>query len=202
MPLAFGVNPSIPAKTLGEFVALARAHPGKYSVGSFGSGSAGHLYMEILKDSAKIDITHVPYKGEQPALTDLIGGQISSVIISAPGAAPFANSGKLVPLAVTGSTRTQQLPNTPTFVEAGFKEPGLESTSWYGMFLPARTPKAVVDKFSRDLRTVLANPEIKRRMQEYGITMTGTTQQELAETMKADSVRWTRVIREKNIQAN
>jgi tripartite-type tricarboxylate transporter receptor subunit TctC len=202
MALAFGTSPSIPAKTLDEFVALAKANPGKYNVGSFGSGSAGHLYMEILKDAAKIDITHIPYKGELPALTDLLGGQISSVIVSAPGFAPYATSGKLVPLAVTGQTRSPQLPNTPTFVEAGFREPGLESTSWYGMFLPAGTPAAIVEKFSRDLRTVLAKPELKRRMQDYGIVMTGTTPQELAEMMRTDSARWAKVIREKNIQAN
>lgn len=202
MPLVFATHPAVPAKTLAEFVALAKAQPGKYNFGSFGTGSAGHLYMEILKDVAKIDITHIPYKGEAPTLTDLMGGQISSAILSLPGSVPHANSGKLVPLAVTGPARVQQLPNTPTFVEGGFREPGLESISWFGIFLPAKTPKAIVDKFSRDLRTVLAKPELKQRMQEYGMTLTGSTPEALTELMKNDSVRWTKVIRDNNIKVN
>lgn len=202
MPLVFATHPAVPAKTLAEFVALAKAQPGKYNFGSFGAGSAGHLYMEILKDVAKIDITHIPYKGEVPAMTDLLGGQIFSAILSLPGSVPHANSGKLVPLAITGPTRAQQLPNTPTFVEAGFREPGLESISWFGIFLPAKTPKAIVDKFSRDLRTVLAKPELKQRMQEYGMTMTGSTPEALTELMKTDSARWTKVIRDNNIKVN
>lgn len=202
MPLVFATHPSVPAKTLKEFVALAKAQPGKLNFGSFGTGSAGHLYMEILKDAANIDILHVPYKGEAPELTDLIGGQISSAILSLPGSVPYANSGKLIPLAVTGPTRAQQLPNTPTFVEGGFNEPVLESVSWYGIFLPAKTPKAIVDKFSRDLRTVLASPELKQRMQAYGMTLTGSTPEALAELMKTDSARWTKVIRDNNIKVN
>ncbi|ODV41966.1 ABC transporter substrate-binding protein [Cupriavidus sp. UYMMa02A] len=200
MPLAFALNPSIPAKSLAEFIALARARPGHYSYGSFGTGSAGHLYMELLKDAAKIDILHVPYKGERPALTDLLGGQLSAIILSVPGAKPYAADGKLIPIAVTGSTRAQQLPNTPTFAEAGYRDIGLESIGWYGLLLPARTPKEITQKFSRDLNAVLRMPEINRRMTEYGITLTGTTPEAFDKIMREDFARWNKVIREKNIQ--
>lgn len=200
MPLAFAVHPSVPAKNLAEFIALARAKPGHYSYGSFGTGSAGHLYMELLKDAAKIDILHVPYKGERPALTDLLGGQLSAIILSVPGAKPYAADGKLIPLAVTGSARAQQLPNTPTFSEAGYRDIGLESIGWYGVLLPARTPKDVVQKFSRDLNSVLGKPEIKQRMMEYGITLTGTTPEAFDKILRADFARWDTVIRKNKIE--
>jgi len=200
MALAYVASPSLEVKNLAEFIALAKSKPGQYNYGSFGAGSAGHLYMEILKDAAGLDIFHVPYKGEQPVLTELLGGHISTGIVSLPGAVPYANSGKVVPLAVTGPIRTQQLPNTPTFIESGFRAPGLESISWYAVFLPAKTPKHIVQKFSNDLKIVLAKPEIRQRMQDYGITMTGTTPEELGEMMKVDSARWTKVIQEKHIR--
>lgn len=202
MPVTLAVSPSVPAKTLNEFLALARAKPGHYSYGSFGTGSAGHLYMEILKDAANVDILHVPYKGEMPAINDLLSGQVSAVIVSVPGARPFANSGKLLPVAVTGTVRTQQLPDTPTFVESGFRDLGLESIGWYGMLLPAKTPREVTDKFSADLNKVLADPDLKKRMAEYGINLTGTTPAAFAEIVKSDSARWTKVIREKHIKAD
>lgn len=172
MPLAFVISPSIPAKTLNEFLALVRAKPGQYSYGSFGTGSAGHLYMEILRDAAHVDMLHIPYKGEMPAINDLIGGQISAAIIAAPTAKPFAASGKLLPVAVTGSERTHQLPDTPTFVESGFRDLGLESIGWYGLLLPSRTPAEITSKFSADLNQVLAEPDLQKRMAEYGIKLT------------------------------
>lgn len=202
MPLAFAISPSIPAKTLNEFLALVRAKPGHYSYGSFGTGSAGHLYMEILKDATNMDILHVPYKGEMPAINDLIGGQISAAIISVPTAKPFASNGKLLPVAVTGSERTHQLPDTPSFVESGFRDLGLESIGWYGVLLPSKTPVEITNKFSADLNKVLAEPDLQKRMAEYGIKLTGTTPAAFAEIVKGDSIRWTKVIRDKNIKAD
>lgn len=202
MPLAFVVNPSVPAKTLAEFIELAKAKPGTMAYGSFGTGSAGHLYMEILKDAAKVDLMHVPYKGEAPEVTDLIGMQIPSAIISVPGAKRYAAAGKLRPLAVTGSSRAPQLPDVPTFAEAGYRDPGLQSIGWYGMLLPAKTPREVVEKFSRDLNKVLADPELRKRMLDYGISLTGTTPDAFAAIIRSDQARWTEVIHDKKIKAD
>ncbi|QKH36887.1 tripartite tricarboxylate transporter substrate binding protein [Achromobacter pestifer] len=202
MPLAFVVSAASPIKTLGEFIAAARAKPNDVSYGSFGIGSAGHLYLELLQDAAKIRLIHVPYKGETPTLQDLIGGQISGAIVSVPGAKPMADAGKIRALAVTGESRTAQLPEVPSFAEAGYSGVGLESIGWYGLLLPAKTPPEVVDKFSRDLNAVLKQPDFRQRMQTYGIKLTGTTPAEFSEIIKSDYARWTKVIRDNNIKAN
>lgn len=202
MPLAFVVHPALPAKNLAEFVALAQAKPGTLAYGSFGTGSAGHLYMEILKDAAGMDLIHVPYKGEALEINDLIGMQIPSAIVSVPGARPHAVAGKIRPLAVTGTQRAAQLPDVPTFAEAGFRDPGLASIGWYGMLLPAKTPRDVVEKFSRDLNKVLSDPELRKRMQDYGINLTGTTPDEFATIIRNDLARWIKVIQDKKIKAD
>lgn len=202
MPLAFVVSSASPVKSLADFVAMARSKSGEVSYGSFGTGSAGHLYLELLQDAAKIQLLHIPYKGEQPTLTDLIGGQISAAIVSVPGAKPLADAGKIRPLAVTGGTRTHQLPEVPSFAEAGFRGVGLESVGWYGLLLPAKTPRDVIGKFSRDLNTVLAQPELRERMQAYGINLTGTSPEAFSGIVQGDYARWTKVIHDKNIKTN
>lgn len=202
MPLAFVVRADSPLKSLADYVALAKATPGKVSYGSFGVGSAGHLYLELLQDAAKIQLLHAPYKGEQPTFTDLIGGQIDAAIVSVPGAKPLVDGHKLRALAVTGSQRTQQLPDTPSFPEAGFRDVGLESIGWYGILLPSKTPRDVIEKFSRDLNTVLSQVEFKEKMKNYGIDITGTTPEGFSNIIKSDYARWGKVIREKNIKAN
>ncbi|MHA7598456.1 Bug family tripartite tricarboxylate transporter substrate binding protein [Alicycliphilus sp. T452] len=194
----FAVGPTVPAKNLAEFVALAKSSPGKYAYASFGSGSTGHVLMEMFKDAAGIDLIHVPYKGEAPAITEVIGGHIPSLILSVPGSVSYVKAGKLVPLAVNGPTRARQLPDTPTFGEAGYK--GFEPMSWFGMLLPAKTSPAIVQKFNQGLNQVLANPDLNNRMAEYGISLRGSTPEQLAALMKSDMERFTKVIREKNIR--
>lgn len=200
LPMLFAVNPSVPAKNLSEFVALARAKPGELAFGSFGAGSAGHLYMEMFQDAAKIKLLHVPYKGERPALSDLMGGQIAAVMMGAAGSANYITSGKLVPLAVTGPVRSDQAPDTPTFPEAGYTGAGLEALGWLGLFVPSNTPRANVEKMSRDVGTVLSQPDLRKRMQEFGFTMTGTSPAAFSTIVRNDYARWGRVIRERNIK--
>ncbi|NYT62487.1 tripartite tricarboxylate transporter substrate binding protein [Alcaligenaceae bacterium] len=202
MPLAFVVRADSPVKTLDDYIKMARAEPGAISYGSFGTGSAGHLYIELLQDAAKIKLIHAPYKGEQPEITDLIGGQINAAIISVPGAKPFVDSGKLRAIAVTGAERTKQLPETPSFPEAGYAGIGLESIGWYGLLLPAKTPVDIVEKFSRDLNTVLALPEMQEKMDTYGIRLVKSNPEAFAQLIKDDFERWGKVIRDKKLQAN
>ncbi|MGH8789005.1 MAG: Bug family tripartite tricarboxylate transporter substrate binding protein [Cupriavidus necator] len=196
--LVFAVHNSVPATTLKEFIELVRAKPRQFSYGSYGTGSSGHLYGEIFKESAKLDMVHVSYKGEAPELNDLLGGQVPAAIISVMGAKPHNASGRLRALAVTGGGRSPQLPDVPTFREAGVA--GMDGLGWFGLFLPAATPRAIVDKYSADVNRVLAQPDIRKRMNDMGIVLTGSTPDAFAQTVQADYARWGKVIRTNNIR--
>ncbi|NYT62495.1 tripartite tricarboxylate transporter substrate binding protein [Alcaligenaceae bacterium] len=200
LPMLFAVNSSVPAKNLAEFVDFAKSKPGEIAYGSFGMGSAGHLYMEMFQEAAKIKLLHAPYKGEQPALRDLIGEQIPAIIMGAAGSANHIATGRLVPLAMTGPVRSEQAPDTPTFVEAGYSGTGLDALGWLGLFMPANTPRAIVEKMSQDISTVLAQADLRERMREFGLTMTGTGPDAFSTIVKNDYDRWGRVIRERNIK--
>jgi len=192
------VHQSVPATNLAEFIALVRAAPGKYSYGSFGTGSSGHLYGEIFKESARLDMTHVSYKGESAELNDLLGGQVPAAIISVMGAKPHVATGRLRALAVTGPARSPQLPGVPTFAEAGV--PGLESMGWFGLLLPATTPRQIVDKYATDVNRILATPALRGRMGEMGVMLSGSTPDAFAQTVQTDYARWGKVIRTRNIR--
>jgi tripartite-type tricarboxylate transporter receptor subunit TctC len=194
------VNPAVPAKTLQEFVALARARPGKLEYGSTGVGSASHLAGELLKQRAGIDLTHVPYKGGGPAMPDLLGGRIASYWSPPSTALPFIQSGKLRALASTGAARSPVLPDVPTVAESGF--PGFEASNWYAFVAPGKTPPEILDRLNAELVKVLNAPDIREQLLQHGLEPHPGTREELAAYIRKETETWGKVIRAANIQAD
>ena len=186
-------HPSLPANTIGELIALAKARPGTLSYGSSGSGSMPHLAGEYLKILARISLTHIPYKGAAPSLTDVLGGQIPLAFVGPPPALPHIKSGKIKVLAVTGSKRAAALPQVPTVAEAGFRD--YDVAAWYGFFAPAKTPRAIVDRLNRELRTILGMMEVRERLSVLGLEPVGSTPSEHAAHLEAELARWTPVVK-------
>lgn len=187
------VNGDLPARTLQEFVALAKARPKQLSYGSFGVGTGGHLGVEAFNQAAGIDLVHVPYKGTGPALNDLIGGQISALLVDLGNAQTHLKTGKLRGLAINGARRSALLPDVPTFTELGF--PGVEGTyARFGVLAPTGTPQPVVERISRDLTTVLAEPALQERFLPAGYVLSGSTPAQLSQLMREDGERWGKVI--------
>ena len=199
VPNVIAVNPSLPVKTLDELLTLARAQPGKLNYGSAGNGSAGHLAMEYFKLRAKVDIVHVPYKGTGPMLTDLLGGQTQLTFNGVPPIAGQIKGGKLRPIAVGSAKRVPSMPEVPTIAESGF--PGFETSQWYGILLPAGTPKTIVDRLQREIAVALANPETTRKIVEDGGAAAGNTPAEFAAFIDREATRWGEVIRNAGIKA-
>ena len=188
------VNPQLPAQTLKDYIAFARANPGKLTNGNSGAGSSPHLAMELFKLAMKIDITAVTYKGSPPALADLIGGQISSSVQTVPAALPAIQSGRVRAMAVTSLKRIPQLPDTPSFHEAAV--PGFEVNSWYGLCAPAGTPDAIVNKVHADMTAVLRTPEVQRRFTDMVIEVAPSSRDEFAKFIASETERWKRVVKE------
>lgn len=162
VPLVLYVHPSVPAKTLAELVALVKKNPGKYEFASGGSGSPQHLSGEMLKLAYGLDMLHVPYKGQGPAMTDVVGGHIPIAFETTVVLLPFIESNSVRPLATTGATRSITLPNVPTMIESGL--PGFEVTNWYGLLGPTGTPKEIVEKLNVELCKILSAPDIRERL--------------------------------------
>ncbi len=188
------VHPSLPASTIGEFVARARANPGKLSYGSAGVGASPHLTMELFKSIARIDVLHIPYKGANPAVADLIGGQIPSMISNIPSVLAHIQSGKVRALAVTGPQRMPQLPSVPTMIESGF--PGFVVTSWYGMCAPAGTPTPILDKLHTDLMKVLQMPDVLQRFKDVVVEAAPQSRDEFAAFLRSEAARWAKVVKD------
>lgn len=163
-PIAFGVRESLPASTLKQYVALAKTRPGKLSYGSYGPGSGGHFVGELFNMAAGIDTVHVPYKGEPPALQDLIGGQIDAAVATVGGVNRYP--GKIKPLAVASATRFPSYPDVPTFAELGYPE--VDMLGWGAAFVPAKTPKAIVDKLNTEMGRILVMPDVRAKLLELG----------------------------------
>ena len=163
-PIAIGIRESLPVSTLRQYVALAKTRPGRISFGSYGQGSGGHFVGELFNMAAGIDTVHVPYKGEAPALQDLIGGQIDAAVTSVGGVNRYP--GKIKPLAVASASRFPAYPDTPTFAELGYPE--VDMPGWAGAFVPAKTPKAVVDKLTAEFTRILALPDVRSKLLELG----------------------------------
>lgn len=163
-PIAFGVRESLPASTLKQYVALAKTRPGKLSYGSYGPGSGGHFVGELFNMAAGIDTVHVPYKGEPPALQDLIGGQIDAAVVGLGGVNRYP--GKIKPLAVASATRFPSYPDVPTFAELGYPE--VDMPGWGAAFVPAKTPKAIVDKLNTEMGRILVMPDVRAKLLELG----------------------------------
>ncbi|SPA26688.1 conserved hypothetical protein, UPF0065 [Cupriavidus taiwanensis] len=185
-------------RTLPQMVALAKSQPDKLSYGTYGIGTGAHLYMQVFLKNAGAELVHVPYKGEAPIATDLIGGQISLGTLSPMTVRQHARTGKLQPLAVTGNTRAPMLPDVPTFQELGYK--GLDGPAWLGLFTTAGTPQAIVDKISADVETVMAAPDIRQRLGDLGLIVKTTQPAAFAATARADQAYWGNVIKENNIR--
>ena len=196
-PSVLVVHPSMPARTVKDFIAYARANPGKLSYGTSAAGTSPQLAMELLKLTAKIDVVHVAYKGAPQALTDVIGGQIPVTMQTAPAVLPSIVAGRVRALAVTSLERIPQLPAVPTLHEAAL--PGFEVNSWYGLCAPAGTPAPILDRVHADLVAVLQTPEIKQRFTEMVIDVSPTSREAFARFIRAETERWARVIQDAGI---
>ena len=196
-PNALNVHPSLPVKTIKEFVAHAKANPGRISYGHGGVGASPHLTMELFKNLATIDVVHIAYKGASPALADLIGGQIPVMISNVPALLPYVQAGKIRTLAVTSPKRIPQLAAVPTMIESGF--PGFEVTSWYGACAPAGTPAPVLDKLHADLLKVLQMPDVVQRFTDLVVEPASQSRDEFAAFMRAEATRWAKVVRDAGI---
>jgi len=198
VPNGMVVHPSLPARSVKEFLALARAKPKQLLYGSGGNGSAAHLaaaYFELL---AKVELTHVPYKGTGPALIDLVAGQTSMMITGMPAVIPHVRSGKLRLLAVGTSKRLALMPEVPTIAEAGV--PGYEATQWYGVLAPAGTPREIVMRLNAEMVKALARPEVREKLAADGAIPVGNTPEQFGAHIKAEIARWAPVVKASGAQ--
>jgi tripartite-type tricarboxylate transporter receptor subunit TctC len=193
------VNPSIKATTVTELIALARAEPGKLSYGSGGVGTTSHLAGELFKSMTKVDIVHVPYKGNVPAITDLLGGQTSMSFATMPTVLPQVRAGKLRPLAVLGTTRSPALPDVPTIAES---VPGFDVSNWIGLFGPAGMPPAIVAKLNAEVRKIMASPEIQKRLETEGAKFIPMSPEQFAAFQKSELTKWAKTIKDANIKVD
>jgi tripartite-type tricarboxylate transporter receptor subunit TctC len=194
------VHPSIPVKTVKELIALAKAKPGQLSYGSAGAGSTSHLAGEIFKTMAKVDILHVPYKGNVPAITDLLGGQISMIFATLPTVLPQVKADKLRGIAVLGSAHSTALPNLPTMSEAGLK--GFEVNNWTGVFATAGTPPAVVTKLNAEIQRIMKLPEVQSRLAGEGLRFEPTTPEQFSAFVKAELAKWAPIVKASGAKAD
>lgn len=198
LPIVFTVNEKLGVDTLEGFIKLAKAAPGKYSYGSFGNGSSAHLYAEVLQDAAGIRLLHVPYKGEAPAITDMLGGNVDAVFVSARSMAQQVAAGKARSLAAVGTARAPLAATVPTFKELGYA--GMDSVGWFGLYLPAGAPPEIAKRLSTDVAEVVQSADAKARLEAMGVIPVGSTPAQLTATMRADHERWREVIQAKNIR--
>ena len=199
-PQIIVVRDGLPVKTLPELIAYAKANPGKLNYASSGNGSLQHVTGAMLEQQGGVKMVHVPYKGTGPALQDLLGGQVDLTFGTAPPFMPHIQSGKLRVLAVTGKERLPSLPDVPTTAEAGY--PGVNATSWFGLFAPAATPKAVIDKLAADTRSVVQSAAFKQKAQEQGATADYLGPQQMADRVKTDLANWADVVKASKIEAD
>jgi tripartite-type tricarboxylate transporter receptor subunit TctC len=194
------VNPQVPVKTVPELLALARAKPGALTFASSGAGSSTHLSAELFKSMAGVDILHVPYKGSSQALVDVMAGQVTMLFDNAPSSIPFIEQGKLRAIAVTSTKRLPNLPDVPTIDEAGVK--GYESLSWSGIMAPAGTPRRVIDRLNAAIEKILRDPEVRQRFASLGVEPVGGPPEAFARHIRAESEKWSRVVKTANITLN
>ena len=193
-PLAFLVHPSVPAKTLPEFIDLARARPGQINYGSAGNGGSSHLVPEMLKSATGIFMVHIPYRGSAPAFTDLIAGQVQFMAESIPQAAQYHKQGKVRALAVTSRERNPALPEVPTAIEAGIRN--FEVVGFYGFLAPAGTPKEAVQRLSEAFRQVLSQPDVRSRMVAQGADPAFLGAEDFARYLSQEMPRWAEVVKQ------
>ena len=192
VPNVLIVHPSVPAKDVQEFLALARAKPGALNFGSAGNGSSTHMIAELFKLKAKADLTHVPYRGSAPALNDLIAGQIQVMLENLPTALPFIQNGNVRALGVTSATRSASLPDVPTIAEAGV--PGYEATAWFTIAVASSVPPATVEKLNSDIRKILQRPETIERFKALGAVIVGNSVADARAFFVSETAKWNDVI--------
>ncbi|MEI6303582.1 MAG: tripartite tricarboxylate transporter substrate binding protein [Betaproteobacteria bacterium] len=194
------VDPKLGVNTVKEFVDYVKARPGKLNFGSVGNGSASHLTMELLKMQTGMDIVHIPYPGSPQVNTAILNGQIAAGFVVPGVAMPLVQAGRLKAIAVTSSVKSVVLPDLPTVAEAGF--PGFESSAWIGIVAPAKTPKPVIDRLSRELNTIIRSQEVRERLLRIYFQPVGTAPEGLANLMQSETARWARVIRASGAKAD
>ena len=200
VPAIFVVHESVPAKNLKEFVALAKKEPGKLYYGSAGNGSAGHLAMEYLKQTTGIDIQHVPYKGTGPNVIDLVAGRTQASSAGTPPLMPHVKSGKLRVIAVGTSKRLHSLPDVGTVAEQGY--PGFETSQWYGLNAPAKTPKAIIDRLAIEAAKAAKSPALAERFAAEDAEAVGSGPAEYAAFIKKEQARWSKVVKAAGVKAD
>jgi tripartite-type tricarboxylate transporter receptor subunit TctC len=199
-PNLIAVHPSFPAKDYAGFIAELKKSPGKYAYASSGTGGIGHLQTELFKNLASVFITHIPYRGAGPALNDTVGGQVPLIFDNMPSALPFVQSGRLVPIVVAAPQRLAVLPNVPTFKEVGL-EP-VNRMAYYGIVGPKGLPKEVVDKLSAAIKQALADPAVRKRIEETGSLVVGNTPDQFAAQIKAEFEVYKQVVATQKLTLN
>ena len=188
------VNPQLPVDSVTDLISYARKYPGKLNYASSGSGAAAHLAGELFKTMAGVDLVHVPYKGAQPALTDVIAGQVQVMFATSASVIPFVKAGKLRALAVTSARRSPSVPDLPTVSEAGVA--GFEAITWHGVVVPSATPAPLVERLNRDIVAVLGAPDLRERLAALGAEVLAGTPREFADYIAAEIPKWAKVVRD------
>ena len=200
VPNIMVVPPDAPFKTVGDFIEYARKNPGKLTYASYGPGSAAHLIGELLKNQAKIDLVHVPYRGGAPALVDVMGGQVASYFSNAASGMNYVKSGKLRALAVTSSKRMADLPDVPTLAESGLKD--FEVLEWNGFFVPKGTPKEIVARLEKEIKAALNDPETRTKLKGLGLDPVGSSSESFTKFVNSEMARWAELIKTNKITAD
>lgn len=199
-PWVFAIHPSLPPKTLAEFVRFAKAHPGQINYSATTPGAASHLTMELFKLTAGVNLVHVSYKTLAAAITDTIGGQVQMAVSIGPTAMPHVKTGRLRGLAVSTIKRSAAAPELPTVAESGY--PGFDSAGWYGFMAPAKTPAAIVTTLNREFVAALRQPDVRERMISNGLDPVGDSPQEFTAFVGNELEKWARVVKQANIRIN
>jgi tripartite-type tricarboxylate transporter receptor subunit TctC len=200
IPNLLVIHPSLPAKSVEEFVALAKSRPGQFTFASSGSGTATHLGGELFRARAGIDLRHIPYKGTGLMIPDLVAGRVTMTVAAVATFLPLVRDGRMRAIAVASPKRTPALPDVPTVAEAGY--PGFDTSSWQGAWVPAQTPATLVRRLNQDVRKLIALPDVRARFAELGMDAAGTSERELAGIIQADLVKWARVIKTAGAKAD
>ncbi len=200
LPLILVVHPSLPAKNVREFIAMAKAKPGQLNYGSSGVGTATHMTTELFKSMAGVDLVHIPYKGSGQVMGDVIGGQLALIFDQIVSSLPHVQGGKLRMLAITSAKRFPSLPDLPTIAESGV--PGYESISWAGVAVPAGTPKEIIARLHAEIVKVLAAPDIRERFLRDGIETIGSTPEQFTEHIRRERIKWAKVVKDSGAKAD
>lgn len=193
IPFVLLVSPALPASSVKDLIALARAKPGELNYASSGSGGPSHMAMELFKSMAGVEMRHIPYKGAAPAATDVIAGRVQMMFFTLSAGLPHVKSGKLKPLAIAGARRVPQAPDVPTVNEAGV--PGFEATTWFGVMVPAGTPNPVISQLHGAFSAALNAPEVRERLLAQGFELVGSTPKQFAAYIKAEIPKWANVVK-------